>query len=99
MAKMANDATDKVFQATQELAYNEKQIADTEGKIKEYEQELAVLVDTMEKEKRPWWSLRRSPCVERARYVGDKLSSAGRKVEMLERKNGELKKVLSSHMT
>ncbi|KAF8906048.1 RNA12 protein-domain-containing protein [Gymnopilus junonius] len=89
---------DKVFQASQELAYNEKQILDTEGKIREYEEELAVLVDTMEKEKRPWWSLRCSPCVERARYVGDKLSIAGRKVEMLERKNGELKKLLS-HMT
>ncbi|KAF9557696.1 hypothetical protein CPC08DRAFT_640029 [Agrocybe pediades] len=85
---------DKTFQATQELTYNEKQIADTEAKIQTYEQELALLVDTMEKERRPWWTLRRSPCVERARNVGDKLTLASRKVETLERKNAELKKVL-----
>ncbi|PPQ78179.1 hypothetical protein CVT25_015512 [Psilocybe cyanescens] len=52
---------DKIFQATQELAYNEKQILDTETKIQGYEQELSLLVSTMEKERRPWWSLRRSP--------------------------------------
>jgi len=91
---VTHDRIDKTFQATQELAYNEKQIADTEAKIQTYEQELAILVNTMEKEKRPWWSLRKSPCVERARNVGDKLVVAGRKVETLERKNAELKKVL-----
>lgn len=86
---------DKIFQATQELAYNEKQILDTETKIQGYEQELSLLLGTMEKERRPWWSLRRSPCVERARSVGDKLTIAGRKVEALERKNVELKKMLN----
>ncbi|KDR81387.1 hypothetical protein GALMADRAFT_58608 [Galerina marginata CBS 339.88] len=89
---------DKVFQATQELGYNEKQISDAETKIQAYQQELTVLVDTMQKERRPWWSVRRSPCLERARYVGDKLATATRKVETLERKNMELKKVLSSHV-
>ena len=82
---------DKVFAATQELAYNEKQIVDGEAKIATYEQELALLVDTMSKERRRWWTLRRSLCAERARAVGERLVVAQRKVEQLERKNKELK--------
>ena len=86
---------DKVFQATQELGYNEKQIAEAEGKIKTYEQELALLVETMKNENRRWYQFGQSPCRERARYVGDKLVTAERKVEGLERKNNELKRVLA----
>ena len=92
---MAKDAgLDKVFAARQDLVYNEKQIADAEIKITMYEQELAVLVETMGKEQRRWWSLGRSACVERARAVGERLVVAQRKVEKLERKNAELKKVM-----
>ncbi|KAF5330523.1 hypothetical protein D9619_005680 [Psilocybe cf. subviscida] len=86
---------DKVFQATQELAYNEKQVSDTETKIQGYEQELKLLVDMMQNEHRPWYSFRRSPCLDRARSVGEKLVVAERKVSTLERKIVELKKVLA----
>uniref|UniRef100_A0A8H7Y4C2 Mitochondrial escape protein 2 n=1 Tax=Psilocybe cubensis TaxID=181762 RepID=A0A8H7Y4C2_PSICU len=86
---------DKVFRATQELAYNEKQILDTEAKIQGYEQELSLLIDTMEKENRLEWFMRPSRCRERTRVVGQKLYSATRKVEELEHKNVELKKILS----
>ncbi|KJA27306.1 hypothetical protein HYPSUDRAFT_62986 [Hypholoma sublateritium FD-334 SS-4] len=89
---------DKYFQATQELAYNEKQILDAEAKIDKYEQELALLVDTMKKERRPWYSFHRSPCVERARSVGEKLAIAERKVSLLERKNVGFKRLLSKEV-
>ncbi|KIM49011.1 hypothetical protein M413DRAFT_438171 [Hebeloma cylindrosporum] len=89
---------DKVFAARQELVYNEKQIADTEAKIGTYEQELAVLVETMGNEQRRWWTFGRSACVERARAVGERLVIAQRKVDKLERKNTELKKVMTSNL-
>ena len=57
-----------------------------------YEQELALLVDTISKE---GLLLRRSTCAERAGYIGEKIIDAGRKVELLERKNRELKKALA----
>ena len=38
--------------------------------------------------------LRRSACAERARYIGEKMIIAGRKVERLEKVNKELKTVL-----
>lgn len=88
----ANIRIDPVFQATQELGYNEKEIAQAESKIKVYEQELALLVDTMSKE---GVILRRSACAERARYVGENMINAERKLERLEKKNRELKKALS----
>jgi hypothetical protein len=59
-----------------------------------YEQELALLVDTMTKE---GFSLRRSPCAERARYIGEALVNAERTVGRLEKLNKELKKTLSSY--
>jgi ketol-acid reductoisomerase len=82
---------DSIFRAAQELGYNEKEMAQAESKIKGYEEELALLVDTMAKE---GFILRRSACAERARYIGDKLVYAERKVERLEKKNRELKKAL-----
>lgn len=95
--------SDSVFEATQELAYNEKEIKEAEGKIKGYEEELRVLMDTMAKEEqtRGWWSplvlfVGRSDCTSRARYVGRKLVAAEKKVEKLERKNREWKKVITS---
>ena len=93
--KMADMQVDKVFAARQDLVYNEKQIVDAEAKIAMYEQELVMLVETMGKEQRRWWTLRRSPCVERARAVGERLVIAQRKVEKLERQNAELKKVIT----
>ena len=83
---------DPIFRATQEIGYNEKEIAQAEGKIKVYEQELALLVDTMTKE---GFTLRRSACAERAEYIGKALVIAQRRVERLEKLNKELKKTLS----
>ena len=84
---------DSIFRATQEIGYNEKEIAQAEGKIKEYEQELALLVDMMTKEGFTW---KRSACAERAGYIGKALVNAQRRVERLEKMNKELKKTLSS---
>ncbi|KAF9475682.1 hypothetical protein BDN70DRAFT_883451 [Pholiota conissans] len=89
---------DKVFQATQELAYNENQVLELEAKIQRYEQELAVLVDTMMKEHNPWYSFRRSACVGRARSVGEKIVISQHKVAILESKNIELKRVLAKEV-
>ncbi|KAF8803621.1 hypothetical protein BYT27DRAFT_7171768 [Phlegmacium glaucopus] len=88
--KLVN-GVDSIFRATQELGYNEKEIAQAESKIKGYEEELASLVDTMSKE---GFILRRSACGERARYIGEKMVDAERKVERLEKINKGLKKVL-----
>ena len=87
---------DKLFEATQELAYNEKQIAEAEVKIKGCENELAVLMDTMQKEnEQRWWGLfGRSACWGRARYVGNYLTVTERKLEMLEKRNKEWKRVI-----
>ena len=90
---MLTQDIDSIFRATQEIGYNEKEIAQAEGKIKLYEQELALLVDTMTKE---GFTLRRSACAERARYIGEALVNAERTVERLEKMNKELKKILSS---
>lgn len=89
---------DRLFEATQEFAYNERQIAEAEAKIKGYENELAVLVDTVKKEnEQRWWGWHlfgRSACWGRVRYVGDKLAVAERKLEALEKKNNEWKRVI-----
>jgi hypothetical protein len=89
---------DKLFEATQELAYNEKQISEAEAKITGYESELAILVDTMKKEnEQRWWGwglFGRSACRGRMRHVGDKLAATERKLEVLERKNNEWKRVI-----
>ena len=69
---------DPIFQAMQEIGYNEKEIAQAEGKIKVYEQELALLVDTMTKE---GFTLRRSACAEQAEYIGKALVISQRRVE------------------
>ncbi len=95
--------SDRVFEATQELAYNKKEIKEAEGKIKVYEEELSVLMDTMAKEEqtRRWWGrwlllgfFGRSDCRSRARYVGEKLAAAEKKVEKLEWRNRQWKRVI-----
>lgn len=89
---------DRLFEATQELAYNERQIAEAEAKIKGCENELVVLMDTVKKEsEQRWWGWHlfgRSACWGRMRYVGDKLAVAERKLEALEKKNNEWKRVI-----
>lgn len=86
---------DKIFEATQEIAYNEKQITELEGKIRGYEGELTTLTDMMHKERQMTWLWGSHACRSRANYVGKKLAAAGRKVETLERKNEQLKRVLA----
>jgi hypothetical protein len=89
---------DKLFEATQELAYNEKQIVEAEAKIKGYENELLVLMDTMKKEKdQGWWGwglFERSACWGRVRFVGKNLAVTERKLEVLDKKNNEWKRVI-----
>ncbi len=52
----------------------------------------------MKKEQRPWYSFRRSPCVDRARSIGEKLAIGERKVALLERKNVEYKRLLAKEV-
>jgi hypothetical protein len=77
----------------QEIGYNEKQIAQAESKIKEYEQELALLWDMIAKEGYIKW---RSASSQRAGYIEAKLMNAERTVERLEQTNSRLKKTLSN---
>ncbi|PPQ63196.1 hypothetical protein CVT24_005741, partial [Panaeolus cyanescens] len=86
---------DRTFQATQDLAFNEKYIKELEEKIKTYEQELSILRSTMKNEDRSWWDFRKSPLHDRAQHVGSKLATTQRKVHTLDRKNSELKRFLA----
>ncbi|TFK42802.1 RNA12 protein-domain-containing protein [Crucibulum laeve] len=89
---------DKIFQATQDIAFNEKLIASAESTVRTCEEELKALKGMMGAEPRHWWDWivgRRSACRERAKYVCEKMLASEKKMEGLERKNAELKKVLA----
>ncbi|KDQ33744.1 hypothetical protein PLEOSDRAFT_1033437 [Pleurotus ostreatus PC15] len=95
---------DPIFQANQDIAYNNKVISSAETTIKLCEEELGTLENIREQEARArgwgdwafgWmWGMR--ACDARAAYLFDKMGKAGKKVEILERKNEELKKVLAT---
>ncbi|KAF4578617.1 mitochondrial escape protein 2 [Pleurotus pulmonarius] len=95
---------DPIFQANQDIAYNNKLISSAESTIKLCEEELGTLENIREQETRTrgwgdwafgWmWGMR--VCDARAAYLLDKMGKAGKKVEVLERKNEELKKVLAT---
>lgn len=95
---------DPIFQASQDIAYNNKVISSAETTIKLCEEELGTLENIREQEARTrgwgdwafgWmWGMR--ACDARAAYLFDKMGKAGKKVEVLERKNEELKKVLAT---
>lgn len=89
---------DPIFQASQDIAYNEKLIAKAESTVGLCEDELAKLKEMMGAEPRHWWDVlvgRQSACQTRARFICSKMLVAERKIEGLERKNVELKKILA----
>jgi len=85
---------DPVFQASQDIAFNEKIIASSEATIKSCEQEIASVKEIgMESH---WWGLGgRSATSMRAAYLFDKMLTAETKIEALEKQNSELKRLLS----
>ncbi|KAJ7093140.1 RNA12 protein-domain-containing protein [Mycena epipterygia] len=84
---------DSIFQATQDIAFNEKIIADAESKIKACEQELLVLKE-IGTDSEHWWG-GKSASSSRSYYLLSKMHASAMKIEALERRNAELKKVLA----
>jgi FtsZ-binding cell division protein ZapB len=90
---------DPIFQAVQDINYNEKAIAKQESTIKKCEEELQVLNEIMTTEPRSWYDGllgRQSATRERAKFLSQKMLKAEKKVEVLERRNDGLKRVLTS---
>ena len=90
---------DPVFQAVQEINFNDKAIAKAERTVKECEDELTTLGAIMAAEPKGWYSWlvsRRTASRERARYVAEKMLKAEKKLEALERKNEALKRGLAN---
>lgn len=87
---------DTVFQATQEIAFNEKQIGSAESTIQKCEDELQRLktVEDMDGGWFRWVRGGRRGIRERERLLLRKLGEANRKVEELERVNKELRSVI-----
>jgi hypothetical protein len=90
--------TDPIFQATQDIALNEKMIMGSEGVVRTCEEELATLRGIIPLERQEWWKFglgRKSSSSIRARYLFDKMLAAERRIEALEKANTELRKVLA----
>ncbi len=86
---------DPIFQATQDLAFNEKVIAGAESYVKAYEDELLKLKD-IGADTGFWTSAMGTSTVSRrARYLLDKIRSYQTKIENLEKTNAGLKRVLA----
>ncbi|KAJ8462169.1 hypothetical protein ONZ45_g18034 [Pleurotus djamor] len=94
---------DPIFQASQDIAYNERLISSAEKTIQSCEEELRTLETIREQEARArgwvdWafgWVLGSRACDMRAAYLFDKMGAAEKKLEGLEKKNAELKKVFA----
>ncbi|KAJ7090200.1 RNA12 protein-domain-containing protein [Mycena belliarum] len=84
---------DSVFQATQDIAFNEKLIVSAESTVKTCEQELLALKE-IGTDVKHWWS-GNSATSSRSHYLLAKMQASANKIEALERKNLELKKVLA----
>ncbi|KAI0340659.1 hypothetical protein BDW22DRAFT_1360083 [Trametopsis cervina] len=84
---------DPIFQATQDIAFNEKVIASNESTVKACEDELMTLKE-VEAGTSHWWGSRRAVS-SREEYLLKKMRGAQEKIEALEKQNGSLKKVLS----
>ncbi|KAJ6500400.1 RNA12 protein-domain-containing protein [Mycena sanguinolenta] len=84
---------DPIFQATQDIAFNEKVIAGAESTIKSCEQELLTL-NEIGKDSQHWWGGNTGSSM-RSRYLLSKMQASAMKIESLERRNSELKKVLA----
>ncbi|KAI0637238.1 exonuclease [Trametes polyzona] len=84
---------DPTFQATQDIAFNEKVIASAESTVRACEDELLTLKD-VDAGTASWWGSKRA--VEmRANHLLRKMRAAQDKIEALERQNAQLKKVLA----
>ncbi|KAJ7184170.1 RNA12 protein-domain-containing protein [Mycena filopes] len=84
---------DPIFQATQDIAYNEKSIASAESTVKACESELLTLKEIGTNDEH-WWG-GNSASSTRSRYLLSKMQASAIKIEELERRNTELKKVLA----
>ena len=83
---------DRVFQATQDIAYNELLISEAESTIKSAESELVILKDIVSGS---WDHSSGTKKVNyRARYLTDKMQNTMERVERLEKENAVLKKAL-----
>ncbi|KAH7107757.1 exonuclease [Auriculariales sp. MPI-PUGE-AT-0066] len=80
---------DSIFQATQELAFNEKAIASAEKTVHTCEAELQTLRELSNE------SYMSRAAKHRAKYLSSKMQEAQTKIEALEGKNVGLKKVIS----
>ncbi|KAF7974077.1 hypothetical protein HWV62_13499 [Athelia sp. TMB] len=85
---------DPVFQANQDIAFNEKIIASSENTVRACEDELMTLKD-LGGAYSSWWWWGQTPSSQRAKFLLSKMKDAEKKVEMLEKRNTELKKVLA----
>ncbi|KAH8102922.1 RNA12 protein-domain-containing protein [Cristinia sonorae] len=84
---------DPIFQATQDISYNNKLIASAESTVKTCEQELLVLKDVEAGTSGMWGS--RSAVTQRVEYLLKNMKAAEIKIENLEKQNAGLKKVLT----
>ncbi|KAG1819493.1 RNA12 protein-domain-containing protein [Suillus subaureus] len=88
---------DPVFQATQDIALNEKIISSAENTVRTCESELSTLQDLSKGEHSFWWFRRRATS-ERKEYLLKKMRSAQTKIQTLEKRNVELKRVLAKRV-
>ncbi|KAG0706364.1 RNA12 protein-domain-containing protein [Suillus ampliporus] len=85
---------DPIFQATQDIALNEKLTSSAESTVRACESELTTLQD-LSKAERSFWLFRRKVTSERKEYLLKKMRSAQTKIQTLEKRNVELKRVLA----
>ncbi|KIP10314.1 hypothetical protein PHLGIDRAFT_28547 [Phlebiopsis gigantea 11061_1 CR5-6] len=84
---------DPIFQASQEITYNQKIIASNEVIVKACEEELMTLKE-VEAGTSHWWGSRRAVST-RGEYLLRKMRAAVEKIEALEKQNAALKKTLA----
>lgn len=72
-------------------------IAGSEGTVRTCEEELATLKGILALERQEWWKfgLGKKSSSMRTRYLFDKMLAAEKRIEMLEKTNAELRKVLA----
>ncbi|KAJ4501800.1 exonuclease [Lentinula lateritia] len=84
---------DPIFRATQEIEFNNRLVSIAETTIQSCEEELLKLVEIGKNGPSSW--LTEDPSSRRSQYLLKKMMESERKLEVLERKNAELKKTLS----
>ena len=85
--------SDPIFQATQDIAFNDQLIAASESKIRACEEELTTLknIGTADSS---WWGGKRASS-ERTAYLFSKMLEAERKIKKLDKQTTELKEILA----